>query len=345
MPRQSNTNIESTPNRNYFALRIIQDQLRQHDSLLAIYTEQLDNARERFSSGVSLKTHVLAARLNRLEEKERILGLRERERERLARLSELLGASRLIGPVVLTDTMHTMRIDEDSCVAEALRHSTAVADARQEAALAKRGLREWVWEFFPDVALSAGVRHESHELAVELGGSEHGDVRRQWAVDAVGTEHLLSAQDSVMAAERLYGSRLFPGRDSTLRYTFNVMVRFPLFKGLKRRGTRIEAAARYEQARQEAIARTHDIEKRTRIAFARYELSRGILAVWRERVAIDRERYALALTQHELGRMSDEGLDAFRERLFSSQDSYFAKQFDVLEKQEELRVLTRMLEN
>jgi outer membrane protein TolC len=147
-----------------------------------------------------------------------------------------------------------------------------------------------------------------------------------------------------MGSERLFGTTLFPRQDSTLRYTLKVMVRFPLFKGLKRRGTRIEAGAHYERARREAIARTHETEKRTRIAYARYETSRGILEVWRERVAIDRERYSLAVTQHELGRMSDEGLDAFRERLFRSQDAYFAKQFDVLEKEEELRRLTRMLE-
>ncbi len=329
--------------RTYFALRIIQDQLHQHDTLLAAYTAQLENARERLDKGVTLKTAVLAARLNRLEEQERILGLREKRRLRIAEMSELLGVSALADSFTLTDTMTMVSISEDSCVALALHRSTEVSDAEHEAALSKRQLHEWGWEFAPNVSFSAGVQRESHELGFEMGGGAGDGAARQWALDLVGAERLITPEDTMLDAERLHGSALFPVRDSSWRYTLKVMVRFPIFSGLERRGTRVAAAARYEYARKRAIAATREAEKKTRQAFARYRLSRDILAVRRERVEIDRERYTLALVQHDLGRMSDEGLDSFRERLFRSQDSYFAQQFQVLESMEDLRALIRIM--
>jgi hypothetical protein len=73
-------------------------------------------------------------------------------------------------------------------------------------------------------------------------------------------------------------------------------------------------------------------------------MSAAHLEIQKERVAIARERYSLAETQHELGRMSDEGLDAFRERLFDAQDAHFGQQFTVLAREEDLRALIRLLE-
>lgn len=317
--------------RSYFTLKIIEQQLAQHDSLLAYYARQHARARERLEKGIALKTMLLTARLNRLEEEERILRLRSRRHKQLARLKELLGLAGIPGEASLVTTMDSITLTEDSCVALSLERSTEVADAEMETEIAHKKLRQWLWEFAPDVALAAGVHRSDRSAEIEVNQPNHS--KRQWAVDMVTSKSFQQSQDV-----------FFTARDSLLRYTAMVKLQFPIFKGLRRMGTRVKTQAEYEQARAVVVARTRSTETATRGAYYDYQLSTEQLAIEKKRVEIARERYELAQTLHELGRISEDGFDGFRERLFWAQDAFFEQQFDVLAKQEDLRALLREFE-
>jgi outer membrane protein TolC len=326
-------NVFSSVRRTYFSLTIIDRQLASHDSLLAHYTERLGQAEDRLGQGIGLRTAVLTARLNQLEERERILRLQTDRRQTVARLKELLGLAVLPDGVILEPHEGVPLPHEDSCVVMALDRSTEIADKKAEVLQAGRALAQTGWDFvLGDISFSAGTYKGDRGVELQMSTDA---ATRQWAVDAVGTQVLKEASGE---------GGFFTPRDTALRYTASVEVSLPVFQGARRQGDVIQRGATYSQARAEMIATTREIEKRTRDAYYDYELNRRHLAIQSERIAIDQERYALAETQYELGRMSDEGLDAFRERLFSSQDAYFAQEFRVLESEEHLRALIRLFE-
>lgn len=330
--------VYSAIRETYFSLMITREQLVQHDSLLALYTDKLQQTRGRLQQGVGLKSAVLTARLNRLEERDRILGLTTDAHVLRARLEELTG---VVLPEEFPDYIERyeeLALPEDSCVERAMQRSTAVADAKADADDYLARVREQLWSFAPEMRLAAGIENKGARAGVALEGN-HPDGVRQWRLGAEGAYELVQS-DSVIGYPGLEPSP-FDLDDPTIRYTAHLAVQLPLFKGLRRHGERIRVKARYEEARSEVIAKVRELEKEVRTAYRELELSRAKRDIQRERVAIANERYSLAETQHELGKMDDDGLDSFREQLFTAQDRYFSMQFQVLEAEEKLRALIR----
>lgn len=326
--------VLSSIRRTYRSLRIIDRQLASHDSLLNHYAERQARAQDRLDKGIGLRTALLTARLNRLEERERILRLRTNRRERIAELKELLGLSELPQDVSLAPVVQRELPDEDSCVVLALESSTELDDRKAELLQAGQVLGQTGWDFvLDDISFTAGMYKGDRGAELELlSAGEEGSTRR-WAVDAVGKRFI----DEPNAT-------FYTARDTTLRYTAGIELAIPVFRGAKRHGTVIEKGAAYTKARADLIAKTREIERTTRDGYYGYLLSSKYLAIAEERIAIARERYDMAETQHELGRMSDDGLDDFRVRLFEAQDAFFEQQFEVLRAEEELRARIRALE-
>ncbi len=324
--------------RTYYSVIITRHQLAEHDSLLRVYSERLKTERERLDNGVARRTTVLTARLNQLEERERILQLQARELELVANLKEVLGAQRLSRKVVLTSSRGPFELREDSCVAAAVHRSTRLADLEKETENAKRRLDQWLWEFLPNMAVSAGIHRGPQSAEVEVGSDPRGSSNRRYAADLVGGYRLIDPKDTLYRIDE----SLFDYREKDLQYTAGIVVRFPVFQGGRRKGTRSELAARYDGARSEYLTAMARLEENVRSAFYQFELARRKLEIQQERVAIDRERYDLAQIQYDLSRITEDGLDAFREKLFRSQDAFFGQQFTVLEKENTLRRLIRI---
>ncbi|MBD3239745.1 MAG: hypothetical protein GF331_04105 [Chitinivibrionales bacterium] len=327
--------VLSSIRRTYRSLQIIDRQLASHDSLLTHYAQRQARAQDRLDKGIGLRTALLTARLNRLEERERILRLRTNRREQIAELKELLGLSTLPLEVRLAPVEQDELPEEDSCVVLALENSTELADKKAELLQAGQVLGQTGWDFLlDDISFTAGMYKGDRGAELELitGGAEGST--RQWAIDAVGKRYIDAPN----------GSSFVP-RDTTLRYTAAIELAIPAFRGAQRHATVIEKGAAYTKARADLIAKTREIERETRDAYYGYLLSSKYLAIAEERIAIARERYDMAETQHELGRMSDDGLDDFRVRLFESQDAFFEQQFEVLRTEEELRAHVRALEH
>jgi outer membrane protein TolC len=315
----------------YFTLRIIDDQLVQHDSLLALFQNKLAEKQSRQESGVGHKTETLAARLTCLDEQERILDLKTRKLEQLVHLKTLLGLDRIPDSVAWASQQQMLSIGADSCVKIAMENSTDLSNAREEVAFAKRKLIEWGWSFAPQVGLSAAVVQGTTSAGLELGANRD-NAAHQWALDAFGKEQLYSHSDDASASV---------SSGPELRYTARLVVDLPVFTGLQRKGEFVETGARYNQARTSLIARTRELEQKVRVAMYQYERSLKQLQIQHERIDIDRERYDLAETQYSLGRIDEDAYDNFRVKLFQSQDSYFNQQFRVLETEEALRAAIR----
>jgi outer membrane protein TolC len=326
---------------SYFSLRIIKEQLATHDSLLALYRDKLGQEQARLNNGVGHKPALLQARLNFLEERERIIGLERQRTQQLAALRQLLGWPAMSDSVKLTTVPSPLPLSADTSIALAMRNSVEIADTRGEAELEKRKLIETGWTIAPDIHVTAGYQNGPSTAALELSNNQP-DARHTWAVDAVGSRSLVS---SGQPPANQYDLQQYPNfTDTTTRYTASVAISLPIFKGLKRVGDAIQAGAAYNQARDIVLSKTHDLEKSVLSAYYDYQLSSEDLAIQKEKVDIARERYDLALTESEVGKISDVDVDIYRRGVFSSQDNFFAKQFEVLSKEETLRQLVRQLE-
>jgi hypothetical protein len=281
---------------------------------------------------VGLRTAVLTARLNWLDERERILRLGSNRRATLAQLKMVLGVAGIPDNLVLVEPPTDSLPDQDSCVARALDCNTEILNRKGELLQAGRDLGQTGWEFvLDDITFSAGMAKGGRSAGLELGPGAPGE--RAWVLDAVGTRKLSDNDGD-----------LFPSRDTSLKFALNLEVGIPIFRGAGRHGAVIEMGARYSEARAMLIAKTREVEKRTRETYYAWQMSRDLLVIQTERVAIARESYSLAETQRELGRTTDEGLEAFRKDLFGAQDAFFGLQFEVESKEEDLRAMVRLLE-
>jgi outer membrane protein TolC len=326
----------------YFTLRIIQDQLGQHDSLYGIYAVKLEQTESRLQQGVGHKFEAFAARLNCLDERERILDLRQKQHAQMARLKELLGFVRAPDSVRLTTTAVGLSLPIDSCIAFAMRNNTEVAEAQDEARLVKRHMLETGWELAPDLSISAGWQKDKTGAGLQLSNSRP-DAAHRWALDVVGTQRLVTPVNDPPLGQP-FSPSLSAYTDTALRYTAMITVEFPLLQGGKRVGQGIEEIARYEQARNDLIAKTRELERSILETYYGYQTILDQLKIQQERVAIDRERYSLAETMKEMGKLTEGEMDDFRSRVFSSQDAFFALQFRVLDAEENLRAQIRQFE-
>ena len=66
--------------------------------------------------------------------------------------------------------------------------------------------------------------------------------------------------------------------------------------------------------------------------------------ILRETVRISKERLHVKERLKELGKISDNELETFRQRFFSDQDSYFEQQIRLIDAQERLRLAMRYFE-
>ena len=66
--------------------------------------------------------------------------------------------------------------------------------------------------------------------------------------------------------------------------------------------------------------------------------------ILRETVRISKERLRVQDRMKELGKITDNELETFRERFFSDQDEYFEQQIRLIEAQERLRLEMRFFE-
>jgi outer membrane protein TolC len=321
----------------YFSLRVIQEQLARHDTLVSVYETKLSTAQERLSRGAGNKFDVLAARSNMLDEKERILNLRQKRRTLAAELKNLLGVTSLIDSIRCADVPSALDMAEDTCVARALDASTQIADIRAEAELLKRQLRESGYNFAPGISISGGVRNGLNSVGIEVTRADD-ESRHAYSVNAIAKRTVMPPDSVVFRSTSAPGiSQL----DRNQRYTAQISVTLPLFQGGKAAASVLVSGARYNEARATIIDQTRQTELAVRGAWGEWRLAVEKLSISRERVDIAQQRYELAEAQRELVRITDNEFDNVRRELFYAQDGYFEQEFSTLEREEAVRLLVR----
>jgi outer membrane protein TolC len=329
--------VLSAIRKTYFTLQIMKEQILQHDSLLGLYTLKLEKENSRLSSGIGRKNAVLTARLNIVDEKERILSLESRMHTMRATLKQLCGLPSTDVPAVLPSDLLKISLGEDSCVAQAMDNNSRIAQLRFEVEIYKRQLLQAGWNFAPGISLNAGVRNGAVAGGLQL-SSNRFDSERRWSLDAVGSSTFFQSDSAFVSPDSFFSA------DRNLRYTVGLTVDLPIFRGLREVGELKEAGARYNKARNELLVTVRAFETALRSTWFEYQRSSRQLDLSRERVEIAQERYSMAETLLEMEKMSEEGYDNFRVQLFDAQDNFFGQQFQVLEAGENLRLLIRRFE-
>ena len=280
-----------------------------------------------------LEVDVLTSKLNVLTEDARINGL-EKELVRLKLdLMQLIGLP--IGDVRFAVAGEQDRFDlplKDSAQI-AHRRSTGIAQARAEVFEQDRIVRQIVWEYFPSLQFQGGYRRDF----VSVGATVF-DTNRTYKAGPFA-EHNIDR----------WGRNSFASDPSWIRtadidWYWGIELSLPIFSGLERTGRFRRERAVLEQKRHllcEAVSMT---ELEVRKAYETVRENVRIVEILVETVRISKERLRVQERLKDLGRISDNELETFRQRFFDDQDTLFAGQEQLIEAQERLRFAMRYFE-
>jgi len=318
--------------KRFFTVLLRQEQIAERGKLLAEFRGRYEEMRKLEAVRRVLEVDVLTARLNVLNEEARLNSL---EREMLRQKIDLL---RLVGlPAEMTGINLGGELEEftlalEDSVAVGLRRSTLIAQARADVVERRRAVREVAWRYGPEALLRAGAKSDTGAAGVELRSSEG-----VYALSAFGEQHL---QESVDSFNTGYDALDPLGAG----WSADVQLRIPVSDGLRRRGERAREEARLVQALHALRDAADSVETEIRKAYLTMIERRKELEILKETVYISKERLRVQERLKELGKITDNELETFRNRFFSDQDAFFGRQIALMEAQEDLRRAMRFFE-
>ena len=118
----------------------------------------------------------------------------------------------------------------------------------------------------------------------------------------------------------------------------------PIFDGLESKGKKIREYAVLDQKRHELRDEVKQVEVGVRQAHQTVLEQRENLTIQQHRVRISRERLDIQEQLKELGKISDDQLETFRNRFFNDQDDFFNQQIELVNAQEDLRFAMRFFD-
>ncbi len=163
---------------------------------------------------------------------------------------------------------------------------------------------------------------------------------RRWtsfALSAFGEQHL---QETVGLFDT--GEGMFDTLDAG--WSATVKLEIPLFDGFKRRGELAREKARLVQSLHTLRDAVDSVEADIRKVYQTMLERRKELEILKETVAISKERLRVQERLKELGKITDNELETFRNRFFADQDVFFRRQISLMEAQELLRQAMRFFE-
>ena len=123
-----------------------------------------------------------------------------------------------------------------------------------------------------------------------------------------------------------------------------VSVDLPIFQGLEREGRYKKEKATLEQNRHELRRTIDTVELTVRKAYQTVLENRQEVEILRETVSISRERLRVEDRLKELGKITDNELETFRNKYFQDMDNFFTQQIALIEAQESLRLVSHFFE-
>lgn len=315
----------------FYTILLWQEQIQERQVLLDEYRTRYENMRELEKVRRVLEVDVLTSRLNVLHEEARINAL---EKELYRQKVDLL---RYAGfPVHLTDFtlkggMVPFGLEMEKCVDLALRRSTAVAQSRagmdEHGRLARRSL----WAFGPDLKLDLTWLKDKNGAGVTVGQSNGTTTVSGFA------EQYLKGPEGILLPNEF----LKPGDEG---WTVDFQATMPLFQGFYAWGKRKKEKALLEQSSFELRATMDSVEISVRKAFQNMLEQQKELDILKETAEISRERLKIQESLKELGKITDNELETFRNRFFEDQGAYYGAEIALIVTQEELRYEMRWFE-
>jgi outer membrane protein TolC len=151
-------------------------------------------------------------------------------------------------------------------------------------------------------------------------------------------EKYLNTPDSLAVP---LGSSYIPGPG---RWRFDVSAQIPLFQGLSAFGKQKRERALLEQSSFDLRRVMDSVELEVRNAYQNMLEQEKALEILKETAAISRERLKIEESLKELGKITDNELETFRNIFFEDQGQYYGAGVACIERQEELRYQMRWFE-
>ncbi|MHC5055180.1 MAG: TolC family protein [Planctomycetota bacterium] len=324
--------VLSNVRKKFFTILLRQQQIAERRKLLEKFKERHDKMVRLEKEQRVLHVDVLTARLNVLNEEARINSLENELLRQRIDLLHLVGLPVSMTDVAVLDELEDFTLELDDIIAIGLRRSTTIAEARAGLDEQRRVVRELAWRHAPALVARAGKRTESGAAGVELANTDG-----TFAVSAFGEKHL---QDEAASFSTGYGLLDTHGEGWSAELALTV----PILDGRERRGELLREQGELRQAVHALRQAIDSAEADVRKAYQTMLERRKELDILRETVRISYARLGVQDRLKELGRITDNELETFRNRFFADQDAFFRGQISLMEAQEDLRHTVRFFE-
>jgi outer membrane protein TolC len=333
-------NVFSDVRREFFLVKLKEQQIATRQKLHDQFQRQYEIKQKRMdANNLSTKFHVLTARVDMLDQEKEIITLK---RERFNRKMELL---RLIGLPVGADQVEFEgqidnfglddEFDMDGMICLALAQSSDVALFEAELAEQQRLLDQLRFEYAPDLRMSGGYQTENGKIGADLVNQED-----TWGLDIKGQPKIPGLKERNTRNLGLVGNGIFlNGPDPG--WFAGLQLRIPIAEGREREGRRIQNRAILASFKAALENRKDEIELAVRQRYQFLTEQEFQVTLAQTNVDIAYERFVIKTELRDVGQITDDELETFREKFFTAQASYLIQQEELITRQENLRLVIR----
>lgn len=319
--------------RRFFTVLLKQQQVAERRKLRAEFADRYERMRKLAAIQRALELDVLTARLNVLSEDRRINALeKEIDRQKMD-LLQAVGLPLDRTDFALRGEVEAFDLALRDAVGIAFRRSTRIAQARAGVFEQDRVVRQIIWEYFPQVRAQGGYRGSSGTF-----GWAGQSADRTYGLSGFGEHQPKPWNSKAFANDPDWMSILDGG------WYWGLEMELPVFTGLERTGRFRRENALLDRARHLLGNEISQTELSVRKAYQTVLEEERAAEILRETVEISKKRLQINERLKELGQISDDALETFRNRFFDDQDRYFEKQLDLIEAREALRAAMRHFE-
>lgn len=314
--------VLSQVRRNFYLTIVKGQQIENRREVLDNVREKLWRIRVKYERGVAKEFDLLTAQLDSLEQEAQISVLLEQKARLTFDLLRLIGRD-MVQDVVLVGQVEDFEMNLEDAVAMALSRDVEVERLDEEVTEASRAFHETRLDYLPDIGIKVGMKSGDKVLGFDLTRSQ-----RTWRLDA-SSDVLLLRTGSLPLDSR------FVARDTNKFALFQFSM--PILSGFSRYGQTGAARARFYQAQASFRDRREQVERSVRQHYQTLQdriLQRQINT---RRLEMDRRRLEIQERLRDLGQVTDNQVETFRDRFFAGQERLFQSQDAYINALENLR--------
>lgn len=314
--------VLSQVRRNFYLTIVKGQQIENRREVLDNVREKLRRIRVKYERGVAKEFDLLTAQLDSLEQEAQISVLLGQKARLTFDLLRLIGRD-MVQKVMLVGKIEDFEMNLEDAVAMALSRDVEVERLGEEVAEASRAFHETRLDYLPDIGLQIGMESGNKVLGFELSQSQ-----RTWRLDASSDVLLLRTGDLPLDSR-------FITRDTNKFALFQVSL--PILAGFSRYGQTGATRARLYQVQASFRDRREQVERNVRQHYQTLQdriLQRQINT---RRLEMDRRRLEIQERLRDLGQVTDNQVETFRDRFFAGQERLFQSQDAYINALENLR--------